>query len=421
MKVMLVGGGGREHALAWKLAQSPRLTALIAVPGNPGIAQLGECVSAPLTPEALLKVAQLARPDLTVVGPEAPLVAGLTDRFEAAGFAVVGPRRQAAQLEGSKRFAKAFMTRHGISTARYQSFTSLKEALAHVEEVGAPIVVKDSNLAAGKGVTVAQTPAEARAALEAIFATPNAEVVIEEALHGQEVSLLVLTDGEAALPLLLAQDYKQAYDGDRGPMTGGMGAVAPAPLLTPEQLEHAMTRIVQPTLRGLAAEGIVYRGVLYVGLMMTAQGPKVLEYNVRFGDPETQAVLPLLKDDLLELFLLLHAGQLTGRALNWRQQVAACIVMAAPGYPGNHARGIALMLPSRLGDGVTLFHAGTELAQGRLISAGGRVLNVTALGDSLADALARAYDAVKTIGFPGAHYRRDIGWRLAGRLAQPPR
>jgi phosphoribosylamine--glycine ligase len=418
VKVMLIGSGGREHALAWKLAQSPRLGELIAVPGNPGMAQLGECVSAPLTPEALLEVARRVRPDLTVVGPEAPLVVGLADRFEAEGFAVVGPSQRAAQLEGSKRFAKAFMTRHGIPTARYRSFVALAEALAYVGEVDAPIVVKDSGLAAGKGVTVARTPEEAQAALRAIFAAPNAEVVVEEVLYGQEVSLLVLTDGEAALPLVLAQDYKQAWDGDQGPMTGGMGAVAPVPLLTLEQQAQVMARIVQPTLRGLAAEGSLYRGVLYVGLMVTEEGPKVLEYNVRFGDPETQAVLPLLEDDLLELFVALCEGRLAMRSLRWLEQVAVCVVMAAPGYPGDYPTGVRLALPDHFGEGVVVFHAGTRLEGKQLLSASGRVLNVTALGNSLADARARAYETVAAIDFPGAHYRRDLGWRLVGSLAQ---
>lgn len=415
MKVMIVGSGGREHALAWKLAQSPRLSELIAVPGNAGIAQIGRTIAAPLSPQALLEIAVAERVDLTVVGPEAPLVAGVVDLFEAAGKRIFGPRQAAARLEGSKRFAKEFMQRHGIPTARYESFTDSLSAVAYIRQMGAPIVVKDSNLAAGKGVTVAQTTAEAIQAARNILEAPEGgQVVIEAFLSGQEVSLLVFTDGETIRPMLLSQDYKQAYEGDMGPMTGGMGVVAPVPLLSEAQLAQIEREILRPTLDGLQAEGIRYQGVLYVGLMVTEQGAQALEYNVRFGDPEAQAVLPLLETDLLEVIEAVIEGRLHEVELSWRPKVASCVVMAAAGYPGSYVRHLPIRIPAELPEGVLVFHAGTELYEGALRSNGGRVLGVTALADTLEASLETAYEAVRRIEFPQAHYRRDIGWRLRG-------
>lgn len=376
------------------------------------MAGLARCVDTDLTPESLLAIAEREGVDLTVVGPEAPLVAGVVDGFEAAGRKIFGPNRRAARLEGSKRFAKDFMARYNIPTAHYRSFKRLEPALGYLRKVGIPIVVKDSALAAGKGVTVARERGEAEAALERIFDRPGgAEVVLEELLEGQEVSLLVLTDGESAQPLLVAQDYKQALDGDEGPMTGGMGVIAPAPLLNEAELSAVMTRVVTPTLVSLRKEGVRYRGVLFFGLMLTKEGVKVLEYNVRFGDPETQAVLPLLENDLLDVLEAVVEGRLRNVTLHWKPQHAACVVMAAPGYPGTYEKGIGLEIPD-LADDVTVFHAGTERRGKRLLSSGGRVLGVTAVGAGLEEAVARAYQGVARTGFPGAHYRRDIGGRV---------
>ncbi len=424
MKVMVVGSGGREHALVWKLTGSPRVTEVLCVPGNAGIAELARCLDAELTPEGLLAVAEGEGVDFTVIGPEVPLVAGVADAFGAAGRRVFGPNRAAAQLEGSKTFAKAFMTRHHIPTAAYRSFTGLGEAVAYLDRQPYPLVVKDSALASGKGVTVARTRAEATGALEAIFGETGAagegavgeglvrEVVIEECLTGQEVSLLLLTDGETATLLPLAQDYKQALDGDLGPMTGGMGAVAPVALLSERQLAEVVKTVVTPTLEGLRAEGIPYRGVLFIGLMLTLEGVRVLEYNVRFGDPETQAVLPLLESDLLELLEATAAGRLAEVTPKWWAGAAACVVLAAPGYPGGYPTGLALSVPDTLPGDTLVFHAGTARAEGGLVSSGGRVLNVVARAETLAAAVERAYAGVEVVDFKNAHLRRDIGGRL---------
>ncbi len=404
MKVLIVGGGGREHALAWKLARSPRVREILAAPGNAGISPLARCVEVS-TPEALLALAEAEGVDLTVVGPEAPLVAGVVDLFEAAGLRIVGPGREAARLEGSKRFAKAFMTRHGVPTAAYEAFTELEVALTYLEHASLPIVVKDSNLAAGKGVTVARARQEAQEAVRGVL-TRGGELVIEDFLEGRELSLILLLDGATAKPMLLAQDHKRLLEGDTGPMTGGMGTVAPVPF-NEAQWAEVMDEVVAPTLRGLEAEGLFYKGVLFIGLMVTAAGVRVLEYNVRLGDPETQVVLPLLENDLLDVFEALLDGRLHEMTLRWSQESAACVVMAAPGYPGAYEKGVPLDIPES--DNVTAFHAGTSWQDGRLVSSGGRVLGVTAVGAGLRAALDKAYGGVAKIGFPGAQYRRDLG------------
>ena len=405
MKVLIVGGGGREHALAWKLAQSPHIREIVAAPGNAGISQLARCVEAD-TPGALLALAKAEGVDLTVVGPEAPLVAGVVDVFEAAGLRIVGPGREAARLEGSKRFAKAFMTRHGVPTAAYEAFTELSAALTYLEHASLPTVIKNSNLAAGKGVTVARARQEAQEAVRGVLALEGGELVIEGFLEGQELSLMLFLDGATAKPMLLSQDHKRLLQGDTGPMTGGMGTVAPVPL-SDGQWKEVMDEVVAPTLRGLRAEGLFYRGILFIGLMVTAAGVRVLEYNVRLGDPETQVVLPLLENDLVEVLEAVVDGRLHETDLRWSQESAACVVMAAPGYPGAYKKGVPLDIPKL--DDVTVFHAGTAWQDGRLTSSGGRVLGVTAVGAGLRAALESAYDGVAKIGFPGAQYRRDLG------------
>jgi phosphoribosylamine---glycine ligase len=412
MKVLVVGSGGREHALAWKLARSEHVDEILVAPGNGGMRDVARTVEVPLTVDALLQLAKSEAVDFTVVGPEAPLVAGIVDTFEAAGLRIFGPSAKAARLEGSKRFAKEFMARHGIPTAAFKSFRDRAKAHAYLHEVGAPIVVKDSALAAGKGVTVARSVAEAEAAVDAVLGREGAEVVIEEFLEGQEISLLLFTDGLAYRPMVLAQDYKQAHEGDVGPMTGGMGAVAPAALLSSAQQWLTMTRVVEPTLQALNADGIAYQGILFIGLMMTDDGAKVLEFNVRFGDPETQAVLPLLDNDLLRVLESVVDRRLARLELCWTGRKAACVVMAAPGYPGSYPKGIAIDIPTDLGPDVTVFHAGTDRVDGHLVSSGGRVLNVVATAGTLEDAVARAYEAADRIRFPGVQMRRDIGGRL---------
>lgn len=419
MRVLVVGGGGREHALVWKIRQSPRVKEVFCLPGNAGIARLARCV--PGNPEDVRAVADFARAeriDLTVVGPEAPLVAGLTDELARYGLPVFGPSRAAAELEGSKAFAKELMARHGIPTAEYHAFDDPRAAADHIRRLDRPVVVKADGLAAGKGVVVADTPEEALAAVreimvQGVHGAAGRRVVVEERLQGEEVSVLALTDGERVIPLVSAQDHKRAYDGDRGPNTGGMGAYSPAPIYTPEMARRVEAEILLPTVRGMAGEGRPYLGVLYAGLMLTADGPKVLEYNCRFGDPETQAVLPRLASDLVDALEAAAGGDLRGQDLHWRPEAAVCVVLASGGYPGPYEKGksiTGLEQAESLPD-VLVFHAGTAAADGGVLTAGGRVLNVTALGDTIAAASARAYQAVDHIGFPGCHFRRDIAAR----------
>ncbi len=419
MRILVVGSGGREHALCWAIAASPLCDALICAPGNAGIAEVADC--RPVKAEDLDGIVALARAeriDFAVIGPEAPLVAGLVDRLEAAGIKAFGPDAAAARLEGSKAFAKDFMARHGVPTAAYARFTDLAAARAHVEAMGAPIVVKADGLAAGKGVTVAMTTQEALAALDAAmadgaFGAAGAEVVVEAFMEGEEASFHVLVDGRNAVPLAGAQDHKRAYDGDRGPNTGGMGSYSPAPVLTPAVEAAVMERIVRPVVAGMAAEGHPFRGVLYVGLMITAEGPKVVEFNVRFGDPECQVMLARLSSDLLPALIAARDGVLDHFDLRWQAATAVCVVLAAEGYPAAPRRGTEIRGLERAAavEEVVLFHAGTRAEGGRILADGGRVLGVTALGPDIRAARERAYRAVDAIDWPEGFCRRDIGWR----------
>jgi phosphoribosylamine--glycine ligase len=422
--VLLVGGGGREHALAWKLAQSPGLGRMVAAPGNPGIAAHARCVPIKDTAiDQIVALAQQERPDLVVVGPETPLALGLADRLRAAGLAVFGGSAAAARLESSKAFAKDLMARHRIPTARFGTFRDAAAAGRYCRELGAPLVVKADGLAAGKGVVVCQSLEEADRAvaqcLEArAFGDSGLTVVIEEFLVGEEASFFALSDGTGVLPLVAAQDHKTVYDGDRGPNTGGMGAYSPAPVMDAGMQERVMREIVRPTIAAMAEEGAPYTGVLFVGLMITREGPKVIEYNCRFGDPECQAILPRLEDDLLALLLATATGKGLPTALAFSPQSSVCVVMTSAGYPGAYETGRAITgVEAAAGlPGVNVFHAGTALAGGALVTAGGRVLGVQALGADVAAAIRTAYAAVERIRFDGAHYRRDIGHHALRRL-----
>ena len=422
--VLLVGGGGREHALAWKLAQSPGLGRMVAAPGNPGIAAHARCVPIKDTAiDQIVALAQQERPDLVVVGPETPLALGLADRLRAAGLAVFGGSAAAARLESSKAFAKDLMARHRIPTARFGTFRDAAAAGRYCRELGAPLVVKADGLAAGKGVVVCQSLEEADRAvaqcLEArAFGDSGLTVVIEEFLVGEEASFFALSDGTGVLPLVAAQDHKTVYDGDRGPNTGGMGAYSPAPVMDAGMQERVMREIVRPTIAAMAEEGAPYTGVLFVGLMITREGPKVIEYNCRFGDPECQAILPRLEDDLLALLLATATGKGLPPALAFSPRSSVCVVMTSAGYPGAYETGRAITgVEAAAGlPGVNVFHAGTALAGGALVTAGGRVLGVQALGADVAAAIRTAYAAVERIRFDGAHYRRDIGHHALRRL-----
>ena len=422
MRVLLIGGGGREHALAWKLAASPLLTKLFAAPGNPGIAQEAELMALDVNDHAaVLAFCRSEAIDLVVVGPEAPLVAGLADDLRAGGIKVFGPSRAAAQLEGSKGFTKDLCAEFGIPTAAFGRFRNAADAAAYVRGVGAPIVVKADGLAAGKGVTVAMTMDEALAAIDDCFSgsfgTAGEEVVVEEFLEGEEASFFCLCDGTAALPFGTAQDHKRVGEGDTGPNTGGMGAYSPAPAMTQAMVERVMAEIVRPTVRGMAERGTPFVGVLFVGLMLTAEGPKLIEYNVRFGDPETQVLMPRLKEDLLALLLGAADGELGHMSARWRDETALTVVMAAENYPARPVTGtvIAGVDEAAALSHVQVFHAGTALRDGALVATGGRVLNVTATGATVTEAAQRAYEAVDRIDWPGGFCRRDIGWRAIER------
>lgn len=418
MNILLIGSGGREHALAWKIAQSPLIGAFYAAPGNPGITAIAECVDVDVADHAaIVRFCRERAIDLVVVGPEVPLVAGIVDDLTAAGIFAFGPSRAAAQLEGSKAFTKELCARHAIPTAGHATFHDPASARAYIEEVGAPIVIKADGLAAGKGVVVAMTLEEALGAVDMMFSgglgAAGESVVVEEFMTGEEVSLFCLVDGETVLPFGSAQDHKRAYDGDEGPNTGGMGAYSPAPVLSAELERRALDEIVRPTVAGMAAEGMPYRGVLYAGLMITPNGPRLVEYNVRFGDPECQVLMRRLLGDLLPLLAATARGELAGMKPAWHPESAITVVMAAKGYPGTVERGSAIgpLDAAQAVPGVEIFHAGTRAVGEGLVAWGGRVLNVTGMGDDLAAAREAAYRAVDLVDWPEGFCRRDIGWR----------
>ena len=423
MQILVLGGGGREHAIIWKLAQSKKVDKIFCAPGNPGIAQLAECVNLNITDaKELSQWAMEHKIDLTVVGPEAPLVVGVVDEFRAHNLPIFGPTAQAAAIEGSKAFSKELMKKYNIPTAYFKVCHDLATAKAYVEEKGAPIVVKADGLAAGKGVIVAMTKEEALAALDEImtahkFGEAGASVVIEEFMDGEEASLLAFTDGKTIVPMIAAQDHKRVNDGDQGPNTGGMGAYAPAPVLTEALKEKCMATIIRPVCEALAKEGRVYTGCLYAGLMIKGDSIKVVEFNARFGDPETQAVLSLLDGDLAEIMLACATGTLKPEMVKWSPKAAVCVVMASGGYPGSYPKGVAitgLQEADKLQD-IVVFHAGTKTEKGQVVTNGGRVLGVTAVSDTIANAKEKAYAAVERIHFDNAHYRTDIAWRALQR------
>jgi phosphoribosylamine--glycine ligase len=422
MKVLVVGGGGREHALCWALNASPLCEKLWCAPGNAGIAREAECVDIGAEDlDGLIGFAKENRVDFVVVGPEAPLVAGLVDRLADAGIKAFGPRAAAARLEGSKGYMKDICARYGIPTAAYGRFGDAAAARAFVDEKGAPIVVKADGLAAGKGVIIAATVAEAHAAIDSImgeraFGDAGNEVVVEEFLEGEEASFLAICDGEDFVPLASAQDHKAVGEGDTGPNTGGMGAYSPAPVVTEAIEAEVVERIIRPTLAAMKAEGAPFQGVLYAGLMIGDDGPRLLEFNVRFGDPECQPLMVRLKSDLLTCLVAAADGVLGGFDLRWHDAAALCVVLASKGYPGAYEKGTEIRGLDAAGavEGVTVFHAGTTADNGRILAAGGRVLGVTALGSSIAAAQQTAYTAVDAIDWPGGFCRRDIGWRAIG-------
>lgn len=427
MKILLLGGGGREHALAWKLAQSPRVSEVLVAPGNAGSAREPKCRNVDVSLADIDALVSLARSEdvaLTVVGPEGPLVAGVVDRFQAAGLAIFGPNAAAAELEGSKAFAKDFLARHAIPTASYAVHESLAAALADVRARGVPIVIKADGLAAGKGVVVAMTMEEAESALRDMlqgnrFGDAGARVVVEDFLQGEEASFIIMADGRHALSMATSQDHKRVADGDLGPNTGGMGAYSPAPVVTPDVHARVMREVIEPTLRGMAADGRPFIGFLYAGLMIDADGaPRVIEFNVRFGDPETQPILLRLQSDLVELIEAALRGELDKAQAKWDPRACVGVVMAAEHYPATPTAGDVIDgLDQPIADDCRVFHAGTRLKDGQVVTAGGRVLTVCGLGESVAKAQQRAYEAMENIAWRGEFHRSDIGWRAIAREA----
>ena len=422
MNILLLGSGGREHALAWKMAASPLTDRLVCAPGNAGIAREAECVALDLADHAaVIGFCRANAIDFVVVGPEGPLCAGIVDDLEAAGIKAFGPSRAAAQLEGSKGFTKDLCRSNRIPTAAYERFRAAEPAKAYVRARGAPIVIKADGLAAGKGVIVAQNLAEAEAAIDMMLGgglgDAGAEVVVEEFLDGEEASFFALCDGDTAIPLASAQDHKRAFDGDTGPNTGGMGAYSPAPIVDAAMSARVMGEIVLPTLAAMKAMGTPFKGVLYAGLMITAEGPKLIEYNVRFGDPECQVLMLRLMSDLVPALLASRDGVLKSLDLRWYREAALTVVMAARGYPGSYAKGSVIdgLDDAAAVAGVEIFHAGTKTEGGRILANGGRVLNVSALGGTVREARARAYEAISRIRWPEGFYRHDIGWRAVER------
>ena len=425
MRILLIGGGGREHALAWKLVQSPKVEKLYAAPGNPGMALLQKCECINLNVDDLEGVADYAEEksiDLTVVGPEAPLVAGLADVFKRRGLPVFGPSKAAAQLEGSKAFSKELMAKYNIPTAFFKICEDIETAKAYVEEKGAPIVVKADGLAAGKGVVVAMTKAEALEAIDEMmgdhkFGAAGARLVLEEYMEGEEASLLAFTDGKTVVPMIAAQDHKRVFDGDEGPNTGGMGTYAPAPVMTDILRLKATELILKPIVEAMAKEGTPYQGCLYAGLMVKGDSVKVVEFNCRFGDPETQVVLPLLDGDLAEIMLACATGTLDKAEVAWHDKAAVCVVMASGGYPESYEKGkeITGLAAAEEDKDVVVFHAGTKAAEGKIVTSGGRVLGVTAVDTTIKAARDRAYTAVEKIAFEKNFYRKDIAWRALKR------
>jgi phosphoribosylamine--glycine ligase len=422
MNILLLGSGGREHALAWKIAASPLTDRLYCAPGNAGIAQEAELAAVDITDHsAVIAFCKDNKIDFVVVGPEAPLCAGVADDLEAAGFKTFGPSKTAAQLEGSKGFTKDLCRANNIPTAAYERFTDANFAKDYVRKQGAPIVIKADGLAAGKGVVVAMTLPEAEAAVDMMFGgglgSAGAEVVVEEFLQGEEASFFALCDGENAIALASAQDHKRVGDGDTGPNTGGMGAYSPAPVMTPEMTRRTMDEIILPTVRAMKAMGAPYKGVLFAGLMITKDGPKLIEYNVRFGDPETQVLMLRMMSDIVPALMAARDGQLKNFDLRWYPDAALTVVMAAKGYPGDYQRGTVIegLYNASQVEGVEIFHAGTRQDGQRITANGGRVLNVTALGKTVSEAQARAYQAVDRINWPEGFCRRDIGWQAVKR------
>ena len=422
MDILVIGGGGREHTLAWKLAQSSEVDKIYAVPGNPGMEAVAECIPGSVEDnEALVKLAQEKKVGLVVVGPEVPLTNGIVDDMAAVGIPSFGPQKSAAQLEGSKSFSKGIMKKYGIPTAKYEVFTDADKAKAYIRQEGAPIVIKADGLAAGKGVIVAETLQQALDAIDEImcdkaFGNAGSSVVVEEFMDGEEASVLAFTDGKTIVPMIPSQDHKRALDGDKGPNTGGMGTYAPAPVITPELMQRVQKEILEPTIAAMRAEGKEYKGCLYAGLMITAQGPKVVEFNARFGDPETQVVLPLLDSDLGKIMLACTNGTLADTEIKWKDKAAVCVVMSAGGYPAKYRKGDAISgLDDAAAAGALVFHAGTAKKDGKVVTNGGRVLGIVALGDDIKAAVDKVYEDVRLVDFADVFYRKDIAHRALNR------